>query len=287
MRFLTVLLATSLWLCGAAQAQLDEELELGPTQRRLTHVTVELPPILSAGQTFEARVVFQVPRGFHIYGPQETRWGPTAVKIANTASLTFGKPIYPAATLKLIPDLGQTAIYQGRVVVRIRGTVKARPSYLDGRQEVAIVTGWSTCNDRVCREIRTLTRNPHRLRAQTLVALAIPRMSGPAQVTAGQTFQSRIRFQIPKGYHVRGVSLSLSKVPGIRWGKPVFPKSVDGTYHGSPEVAVTDAVETGAALGPRTVRATLRWGTCDAEGCHEAVLGHQITRKIEIRKAHR
>ncbi len=277
-------------LCATAQAQLEDELGLGG-DKTLTRVTARLPACLVAGQTFELQVIFDIPKGFHLYGPKEKDWIPTAVAVANTGNLTFGKPIYPKGVVKKIPDLGTATMYTGRVVVRIPGKVSATPNYVDGRQKIALKTAWGTCNDDVCKESRFLGRNPYKLSLRTRIVLTRPSLSAPATAAPGKTFELKIAFKIPPKHHIYGptakqfqpLTVKLPAIKGLRWGKPVFPKTQKNKYTGVVSVTVTGTIDASAKLGPRALQVLLGWGTCDANACYEAVRNFRLTRGILIK----
>lgn len=287
-----VLLAASVPFSLAAHADDDLDDPLGAPAKRGTAVSVIAPPVVSPGQAFELQVVFDIPNGYHLYGPKAPGLGnpaPTTVVPQPVAGVTWGAPVYPKVHkgpfMDEILEIKLTEYFE-RVVVTVPGKVAADARYED--LLLTIKAAWGTCNDQSCLELKDIKRNPAVFKTKTRVVMTKPTLAVGA-AKRGSEVVVRVTLDVPDGHHIYGpqastspTTLALAPVAGVTWSAPVWPAAKDGKYTGQVIVTVKGQVAAGARAGAHLVIAKLSWSTCDDQSCYEFVGGFALTGELKV-----
>jgi hypothetical protein len=107
-------------------------------------VSAAIPHTVKAGKTVNAKVVFKVPSGFHIYAPGYSGVGVgVTFDLGKTAGITLGKA---------------TASGNGELVGNVAMTVPVKVAKtVHGKRSLALTTTYQECNDRICYPPATAT----------------------------------------------------------------------------------------------------------------------------------
>lgn len=137
-------------LCLAGALLLSRSAEARPpvvTARALLGVTAVRP-----GDAFEAAVVLDIAKGYHINtdAPKLDFQIPTKLVLAAGEGLTWGAPHFPAPeTIKLALSPDPVPVFSGRVLVRISGNAAATLA-TSGVRKVKVTIDYQACNDTAC-----------------------------------------------------------------------------------------------------------------------------------------
>lgn len=100
------------------------------------------------GATFDLDVYFEIPDGFHIYGPKEDKGEPTDVDFVAQTGFTGGQAVYPASVPEDMPGLGTLQVYEEQIEVKVPVTVD--PKTAVGEYELAVKASYMACTAKTC-----------------------------------------------------------------------------------------------------------------------------------------
>ncbi len=130
------------------------------------------------GATFDLEVYFEIPDGYHIYGPKETRGEPTDVDFVGQAGFTGGPAVYPATVGEEMPGLGTLQVYEDQIEVRVPVTVD--PKTAEGEYELAVKVLLMACTKDNC---LPTYKGSHSAKVHVAGAPVQPQPPGPSSGT--------------------------------------------------------------------------------------------------------
>lgn len=289
-RFAATLLLVALAATAVAQDDddLEDLLDDEPTGTAAT-LTLELPLTLARGEAAAATVAVAIPPGFHVYGPASEgvdNPAPLAFKPRAAKGFRWGAASFPKVHKGPYRDpiLEQTLTkYYKAVRVPIKLEVAADAKL--GQHALVVDAGWGTCNDKVCKEIIHLRRNPHALRASALVSLTQARLKAPAKVKAGERFEVRLTLEIPAGHRLPGAGDGAPRLELLTREGATAPsggsKPGDAFLEGKVAYALPITLAAATPAGPRELRLRLTWRTQKGNEVLERV-SLEVPLKLEV-----
>jgi DsbC/DsbD-like thiol-disulfide interchange protein len=133
-----------LFAAGTVEAQ-------GGRPPRFAKLSAEVAPkAVAPGGKTTVNVVVELNPGFHIYAnkPGAENLIPTVVTVNQAPGLTFGAPVYPAATSESVAGMPQPVkVYGGKAVIKVPVTVAKTAK---GSIPVSGTVRMQGCNESMC-----------------------------------------------------------------------------------------------------------------------------------------